>query len=428
MTQSEQAIYRENIERIAAYIASGSKQSQCLGVEFENILVHKADGSPVSYDGPCGVEQILKRLSATYTEKTCHDGHVLGLQSGNATITLEPAACLEYSAGPFTTIDQVKDSLEQFHAVLDPILDDFGLEIADLGYHPSARAQELSLIPKKRYEAMSRYLGEIGPYGACMMRGSASLQVSLDYTSEADAIKKLRLVDALAPLLSLLCDNSPIFEKKRASGHMIRTLIWKNYDPARCMVIPHTFDDSFGFYDYAEFAYNQAAIIAPQPDGSWSYAGSTTFTQLYRDRLMEDADIEHALSMIFPDGRLKRFLEIRPADALPKSYALAYIALLKGVFYNKENLDAMSTSFAKANVSEESIAQAKESLMSKGYDGCVYGRRPAEWLDMVFEAAERGLSDEEALYLAPLHDLVREEQTLAQRYPESFYTHYLGLH
>lgn len=427
MTQAEQAIYRENIERIAGYIASGCKQSQCLGVEFENILVHKADGSPVAYDGPHGVEQILERLSATYPEKTCQDGHVLGLQGGNATITLEPAACLEYSAGPFTTIDQVKNSLEQFRATLDPILDEFGLEVADLGYHPSACTQELSLIPKKRYEAMSRYLGEIGPYGACMMRGSASLQVSLDYTSEEDAIKKLRLVDTLAPLLSLLCDNSPIFEKKRAHQHMVRTLIWKNYDPARCMVIPHTFDDSFGFRDYAEFAYNQAAIIAPHSDGSWSYAGSTTFAQLYRDRLMEDADIEHALSMIFPDGRLKRFLEIRPADALPKPYALAYVALLKGVFYNEDNLDELSAAFARAHVNEERIAKAKESLMSKGYDGCAYDRRPAEWLEMVFEAAQRGLSEEEAVYLAPLHDLVCQEQTLAQRYPEDFYTHYLGL-
>lgn len=426
MTQnSAHTNYEENVERIASYIASGCKQSKRLGVEFENILVHTADGSPVGYDGEHGVEQLLWALSNTYPEKTCQDGHLLGLQGGNATITLEPAACLEYSAGPFETIAQVQESLDSFHAALDPILDDFGLELAHLGYHPSARAQDLTLIPKKRYDAMSRYLGEIGPYGACMMRGSASLQVSIDYNSEEDAIQKLRLVDAIAPLLSLLCDNSPIFEKQRAPHHMVRTLIWKNYDPKRRMVIPHTFNPGFGFHDYAEFVYTMEAIIAPEADGSWSYADNKTFAQLYEHRLMTESDIEHALSMIFPDGRLKRFLEIRPADALPAPYALGYIALIKGIFYDEDALTELSDTLS-AVVNEDAIAQAKDSLMRDGYDAVVYGRHPAEWLEMLFSAAKRALNDEDGAYLAPLHALVEEQRTLADSYPDELFAHYLS--
>lgn len=421
---SAQTIYQENVNRIASFIADGCKQTQRLGVEFENILVHIADGSLVSYDGPYGVEQLLERLSTAYPEKTCQSGHLIGLQGGNATITLEPAACLEYSTGPFETIDQVEESLNHFHKVLDPLLDEFGLELAYVGYHPSACARDLKLIPKKRYAAMSRYLGEIGPFGACMMRGSASLQVSIDYESEQDAIQKLRLVDAMAPLLSLLCDNSPIFEKKRAPHHMVRTLIWKNYDPKRRMVIPHTFDPSFGFRDYAEFVYNMEAIIARKPDGSWAYAGHSTFAKLYENRIMTDDDIEHALSMIFPDGRLKRFLEIRPADALPAPYALGYIALIKGIFYNKHNRSILSKAFADIN--EASIMEAKDALMKDGYDACVYNRKPAEWLELIFDAAKQGLSEKERHYLTPLHALVEKQQTLAESYSDEFYAHYLG--
>ena len=423
-TIEHSSTYEQNVERIVAYLQSGCKTSQQLGVEFENILVKRGTKEAVSYEGRHGVKEILERLSAFYPDKLYDEGHLIGLAHKDATVTLEPAACLEYSAGPYTTATEAEESFKDFLSKLQPILDEFGLEMANLGYHPTACAHDLTLIPKQRYYAMDRYLSQFGRFGACMMRCSAALQVSIDYTSEADAIRKLRVANALSPLFSLLCDNSPIFEGRRTRHHMARTLVWSNYDPHRCMIIPGTFDEGFGFRDYAEFVMNTAAIVVPEKEGHWRYVGELTFDEVYADRLMEESEIEHALSIIFPDGRLKRFLEIRPADSLPLPYSTGYIALIKGLFYHEANVDMLSRELA--SVTEGSIKHAKRELIHNGYDADL-GRHfavagtpaittPQEWLTHLLDLAEQGLDPQEAAYLAPLRDLVENKATLASRY------------
>lgn len=414
MAMDNATIYEQNVQQIVDFIMSGCKKDQGLGVEFENILVKKDTYAPVSYGEEQGVREILERLSAYYPHKVYEGINLLGLSTDDASITLEPAACLEYSAGPYHTVGEVEASFLDFRSKLEPVLDEFGLTMAELGYHPSARARDLELIPKKRYYSMNRYLRGFGRFGACMMRCSAALQVSIDFTSEEDALKKLRVANALAPLFALLTDNSPIFEGRPVKQHMIRTLIWNNYDTNRCMVIPGTFDEDFSFRKYAEFIMNTAAIVVPDKNEGWRYVGEETFADVYSDRVMDVIETEHALSMVFPDGRLKRFLEIRPADALPTAYAMGYVALIKGLFYDQRNLDQLTVDIA--NVTESSIQHGKREMMKDGYDAYLGDRDPVDWLTSLLDMAERALDEEEARYLAPLRELVNSRETLAERY------------
>lgn len=420
---SKKAWYDRNVDRIVERLQAGCKDEQLLGVEFENILVKRDSYEPVTYSEPKGVLEVLRRLSAHYDELLAEDGHVLGLanKKNAARVTLEPGAFVEYSSAPLATVGEVESAFRGFRKQLLPILDDLDLTLAELGYHPQARSRNMELIPKKRYLAMNRYLTMFGRFGSCMMRCAAALQVNIDYSSEADAVRKIRIATGLAPLFALLTDNSPIFEGRRTKQHMARTMVWANYDATRVTVVPGTFDEDFGFRSYAEYVYNMESIIVPEGD-DWRYSGEETFAEAYSDKPMEERDVLHALTMVFPDARLKGVLEIRPADALPLPYAMAYVALIKGLFYSDTNLELLEKELE--GLSESSVEQAKRLLIRDGFsadlsglDGYgASGRTPREWLVHLFDLASCSLDDSESVYLQPLLGVAERGRTLAQDY------------
>ena len=422
MSNETASVHQRNVETIAAHIRSGCKPSQKLGVTFENILVHQGTYTAASYSGRGGVGEVLERMRAFHPTPIEEEGRLLGLSddAGEPVATLEAGSTLAFHARPHERITEVEQAVRGFRRELLPVLDDFGLMLADLGYHPSARARELELIPKHRYQGMSRYLPQFGRFGTCIMRGSASLHVSIDFTSEADAIRKLRIATSLSPLLALLTDNSPIFEGSLTRHHMVRTLVWSNYDPTRPMTLPGTFDEDFSFERYAEFVMGVEAITVPHEDGTWSYEGERTFDEVYADKVMTEDEIRHALNMVFPDARLKTYLEIRPADALPLNHALAYVTLIKGLFYSERNLETLERDLE--GMTEYAIDQAKRILIRDGYQGDLstlpgYGAHtPREWLVHLFDLAATALADEESVYLQPLLNLAESGTTLAKTY------------
>ncbi len=402
-----------NIEAFVSYFESGVKRNDApgeLGIELEHIIVH-SDLSPVSYSGDHGVEWILRKLATDYHHSTYDAaGDLLGVSRPNEAVTLEPAAQLELSAGPYESLEEASAAFSSFERTLADILSPAGERVAPVGYHPTATAMSLELIPKRRYEFMDRYLGSKGKFGPCMMRGSASTQVSIDYFSRDDCLRKLRLAFALVPLLALMCDNSPVFEGRPRTHRLVRTKVWQHCDPDRCGVVPGIMEGSFTLRRYAEYLLDTPAILIPGSKGQWDYS-ERTFGDIYANQPMTRADVEHAVSMFFNDVRLKTYIEIRPADAMPIPYVIAYAALIKGLFYDQNNLDALDRLFAGVDAAQ--VEHAKEGLMADGYRATPYNRPAAELCDRLVELAYGGLKPRERHFLDPLAELVRRRTTLA---------------
>ncbi len=413
MTHESSSFHERNRAKMVAFFERGDTCSQKLGFELEHVLLHARTNEPVSYSEPRGVHDILKRLAPAYDRELLDGDDVIGLVRDGQTITIEPAGQLEISAGPFARVGEIEAAYAAFRSQLDPIMDEFSVVTPLLGYNPSACARDLELIPKYRYECMTKFLGAQAYEGICMMRGTCSLQISVDFHDEADAIKKLRVAQKLAPILSLISDNSPVFEREKRPCRLVRTMVWARMNQDRVGTVPGSLERGFSFVDYADYILSREAILVPdanEPSG-WRYVGNQTFEEIYAEREMSVAEIEHALSMVWPDARLKNFVEIRPADAMPIEYCLGYTALVQALFYNPSTLDELDSMLS--DVSENDVRQAKDALMETGYDAQVYGRPVSSWVGTLFELAEGVLGSEERAYLEPLGSLVSRRVTLA---------------
>ena len=404
-----------NRDNLVKYFKNSSKYSQTLGFELEHILLHK-DGMPVSYSEPGGVRDVLTRLAASYNRVAYENGNIVGMSRSYEVITIEPAGQIEVSLGPFRTVTEIEAAYLAFRDSLDPILDEFGLHAAMLGYNPVACARDLEVVPKFRYARMTEFLGAQSYYGICMMRGSASLQISVDYENEVDALHKLRIAEAIAPILAHMCDNSPIFEMQEREKNLVRTRIWSSMKQDRTGTVPESMKTGYSFSQYADYIMTRQAILVPSEDGEgWCSAGEATFDEVYADRQMTERDLEHALSMVWPDVRLKSFLEIRPADAMPIEYCLAYAVLIKSLFYSPRNLGVLESLLA--NVGEDHVAQAKAELAEKGYGAEIYGRSIGFWVDLLLVLASGTLQPGEEAYLEPIASMVKYRFTLAEIWP-----------
>jgi glutamate--cysteine ligase len=430
-------------QAIARYLARGSDSgcNYCLGFELEHFVVQQAGQTLVPYlpsaDGRPGVQDILERISPFYSKQGFEaqpDGsqHLVALSRPGAVITLEPGAQLEISIDPKESIADIERIYQDFRAELDPVLDEFGYELLTLGYHPTACAFEIPLIPKTRYHHMDHHFQQTGRHGICMMRASASTQVSIDYFCELDCVRKFRVANALGPLLAFATDNSPVFEAAKAGSdnssrsglpvprRMVRMAIWDDVDANRSLTAPWTFDEHFGFASYAETLLAAPAIFQVALDvegetcpgrGSLSmYTGSASFADVYSSLPFTKSLVEHILSLFFFDARLKGYIEIRIADSLPPDLALAFTALIKGLFYDEVNLDYLAE--ATRTVDASQIADAKAALRQDGYQALVYQRNAAQWLDELLELAQKSLPTEELRYLEPLAVLIGTRTTL----------------
>jgi glutamate--cysteine ligase len=429
------------VRSVSEYIARGIDHGcgDCIGLELEHCIVRAEDLALVPYfddpeSGAPGVGRILKRLAPFYEDETYEtqaDGqkHLIGLSRRYANITLEPGAQFEISMGPVLRIPDLDIVYRAFRAELDPILAEFGYRLLELGYHPTSSAHEIPLIPKDRYHFMDEHFKSTGKHGICMMRATASAQVSVDYSSEADAVQKFRVANALGPLLAFITDNSPLFEGRpvgsggvAASGlaiphRMARTAIWDDVDALRSMTAPHTFDEDFGFDSYAASILQAPAIFTVEAgkDGEKHgvQQGMKSFAEVLTGQNLDRATIEHILSLLFFDVRFKTYIEIRMADSLPIEYALAYAALIKGLFYHEETVRRLGERFERLDAA--AVAAAKIALQNAGYDAMVYQHTAAEWLDDLMEMAREALDAEERCYLKPLACLVAARTTLLDK-------------
>jgi glutamate--cysteine ligase len=440
---------QQQAQAIATYIAQGIEHGcgDCIGMELEHFIVRATDKALVPYhrdpttDAP-GVRDVLERLVPFYDEQiyeTQPDGRkdLIGLNRSYASITLEPGAQIEISISPVLEIRDIQIVYHAFRSDIDPILAEFGYELLTSGYHPTSRARNIPLIPKARYHFMDEYFKSTGAHGICMMRATASTQISIDYSSATDAIRKFRIANLLSPLLAFITDNSPVFESTHIASQkadkmrmgtgalslpipqcMVRTAIWDDVDPARSLTAPGTFDEGFSFESYGAAILRAPAIFTVEDNEAGGRANvaqcGRSFAEVFAGHSLSRANIEHILSLFFFDVRFKTYVEIRIADSLPLPYALSFAALIKGIFYSPEaltSLDALVTRFGHDGAA--AISDAKAALRQQGFAAHIYGQTAAEWLDELLKMAETSLGENDRHFLAPLAHLITSRTTLA---------------
>ena len=417
-TPENQPCREQNVRAIVDWIIDGADgKSTRVGIEMEHQILHGDGGSRVGYSEEHGIEDLLKRMGENWPEQTYEGEHLMGLGRSmdgiRETVTLEPGGQVELSAGPFNDLSTALEALSDFEDELKGYLEPVGELAVQMGYMPVDKAADVELIPKKRYEFMDKYFANTGEYGTCMMRGSASTQISIDFANRKEAIRKMRLAYCAAPIIAMMCDNAIMFEGQLREYYLVRNEIWSSVDPARCGIIPGVLDEDWTLDKYAEWLLDTPAIVAIDENGEKVY-DERTFGEIFAEKVMTEADIEHAISMVFPDVRLKQYIEFRTADALPAKYAAAVAALVKGCFYADSALDALDELFK--GVTERDVMLAKMGMEAEGYEAKIYNRNKEAWwyaekLNMV---AKLNLTKEERDILEPLTTYAFSHVTLAE--------------
>jgi glutamate--cysteine ligase len=339
----------ENESELVEYLEAGSKPPEQwrIGTEHEKFGFLIDDLSPLRYDGDSGIAAVLKALSAGFAwEPVEEDGNIIALRGDDGAITLEPGGQLELSGAALEnlhqTCDEVHAHLHQVKSVVEPM----GVGFLGMGFTPLWRRDEMPWMPKGRYRIMRGYMPRVGTLGLDMMVRTATVQVNLDFSDEADMVKKFRVSLALQPLATALFANSPFYEGKPNGYLSYRSMIWRDTDPARCGMLPFVFEPGMGFERYARYAL-EVPMYFVHRKGCYIDAAGQSFRDFLGGKLPAlpgelptIADWEDHLTTVFPEVRMKRFLEMRGADAGAWKSLCALPAFWVGLLYDKDCLDA----------------------------------------------------------------------------------------
>lgn len=333
---------------ILTFMASGSKPKEDwrLGTEHEKFVYHLADLRPPSYEEPNGIYDVLSAFETFGWEPVLEGDNLIALKKGMASISLEPGGQLELSGAPLETVHQtcaeVGSHLEQC-AALGKVLK---LGFLGHGFIPNRRREEIPVMPKGRYAIMRRYMPLVGSLGLDMMFRTCTVQVNLDFGSEADMVKKFRVSLALQPIATALFANSP-FKEGEPNGYLsYRSHIWTDTDPDRTGMLPFVFEEGFGFERYVDYMLDVPMYFVYR-QGRYIDVAGQSFRDFMNGKLPglpgerpTLTDWKDHLSTAFPEVRLKTFLEMRGADAGPWARICALPALWVGLLYDTTALDA----------------------------------------------------------------------------------------
>ena len=413
----------EKKEDLIRYFASGAKPRDQwrVGTEYEKVLVSKRDGRALPFSGPSGVEEIMRRLIDRYGyEADDEHGRIIALRGERAPITIEPGGQVELSGEQCDNVHCAHREFTQHAQQLIEIGHQIGATVLGLGIQPVSRIDEIELLPKSRYHIMYPYMARKGRLGQRMMKQTAGVQANLDFSDEADAIRKLRVSMAIVPLLYAAFANSAISDGTLNGFHSFRGHIWSDTDGDRCGVPAFIFRDDAGFEDYAEYALDVPMyfILRDHRYVDLTVPPGITFRQyMARGWNGQRASIEdwaNHLTTIFTEVRLKKYVEIRTADSQPPALMLALPALLKGVLYDNDCLAAAWDLVKRWSYPEriELTRMAHKSGLETRAGRVSFKELALELLQigssgLVRQRALNERGEDESIYLARLTDLVR---------------------
>ena len=335
--------------QLAEYLAAGGKPRArfAIGTEHEKFGFRHSDLAPPQYE-PGGIRALLEGMAAADRwEPILDQGNPIGLTKGKASVSLEPAGQLELSGGLAGTLHETRAEIEAHNALVRQVAGPLGLGFAPLGFHPTMRREDMPWMPKGRYAIMRRYMPKVGTLGLDMMTRTCTVQVNLDFADEADMVRKMRVSLALQPVATALFANSP-FTEGRPNGFLsYRAHVWTDTDPFRSGIPGVFFEDGFGFERYAEWVIDNVPMYFVYRNGRYVDLAGKSFRRFMQGGLRHAeagtatmGDAADHLTTVFTDVRLKRFIEMRGADAGTPAMMVAQSALWVGLLYDEAALAA----------------------------------------------------------------------------------------
>lgn len=414
-----------SVRQLAEWFAAGSKPRDAwrIGTEHEKFGFRREGFAPPPYE-PTGIRAMLEGLQAKGWAPIMDGANVIGLKRDGASVSLEPGGQFELSGAPMADLHatrvELASHLREVHEVAGPL----GLGFAPLGFHPMARREDMPWMPKGRYAIMRGYMPKVGGMGLDMMVRTCTVQVNLDFGDEADMVEKLRIGLALQPLATALFANSPFRDGKPSGFLSLRGLVWTDTDPDRTGIPEVVFEQGFGFERFAEFALDVPMYFVMR-EGRWIDATGIPFRAFLEGRAGNALEGQRAtmgdwadhVTTVFTDVRLKRFLEMRGADAGSAAMLTAKPAFWTGLLYDDAAQKAAAA--LTRDWSVEDIRALRQAVPREALRATIRGRRLQDVARDALAIARDGLKARglgEEVYLAPLDEIVASGLTQAERW------------
>jgi glutamate--cysteine ligase len=435
----------QRIDELVAYIAGGCKQRENwrIGTEHEKFPFYVGETAPVPYEGQRGICVLLERMQQRLNWQPIFDnGRVVGLfdPGGESAISLEPGGQFELSGAPLETIHQIcqegSNHLKHLREVAEPL----GIRFLGLGSSPKWSLAETPRMPKSRYEIMTRYMPRVGTKGLDMMYRTCTIQVNLDFESEADMRRKMQVGLKLQPMATALFANSPFAEGRPAGLQSWRSDTWRDTDNQRSGLLEICFSRDFSFADYVEWALDVPMYFVIR-DGRYHDATHLTFRKYMAgdaraeipDGMPTLGDWIHHLSTLFPDVRLKRYLEMRGADGGSWRRICALPAFWVGLLYDEGSLSA-AEALTKSWRYDEVLA-LRNAVPAEGIKASFRNTTLLEVAREVLEISRNGLrnrsrlqadGNDETSFLSTLDEVVARGTTSAEELLRAYHTRWGG--
>jgi glutamate--cysteine ligase len=415
-----------SLRQLAEWFAAGSKPRGAwrIGTEHEKFGFRRSDLGAPPY-APDGIRAMLEGIAAKGWEPILDGGQPIGLKRGPASVSLEPGGQFELSGAPMedlhATRAELAAHLQEVHEVAGPL----GLGFAPLGFHPLARREDMPWMPKGRYAIMRHYMPKVGGMGLDMMLRTCTVQVNLDFGDEADMAEKLRISLALQPLATALFANSPFIEGKPSGYLSLRGRVWTDTDPDRTGIPAVAFEPGFGFERFADFVLDVPMYFIMR-EGKWIDAAGVPFRAFLDGKAEKLAghratmgDFADHVTTVFTDVRLKRFLEMRGADAGSVPMLMAKPAFWTGLLYDDAAQKAAAALIRGWTVEE--MRALRLTAPQQALKATIRGRSLQDIARDALAIARdgliaRGLGEE--VYLAPLEEIAASGLTQAERWLE----------
>ncbi len=425
MTDTGEIVEIHHKSQLIEYFEQGNKPPEQwgIGTEHEKFLFHKSNLKRLDYQTEPGVKTIFRCMQKSGWQPIKEGKKIIGLKKEGASVTLEPGGQFELSGRNVKTVKETCREAKMHFEALNRICQKYDLFMLSLGVDPFSKTEDVPWIPKERYAWMRAYMPDKGSHGLEMMTHTASIQVNLDYADEPDMIKKMRVGQALQPVVSAIFSNAPFYQGTPNGFLSYRGHIWDHTDPDRCGFLPFIFEEGFGFERWVDYLLD-IPIYFMVRNGTYQSAEGMTFRAFLQGKhrlrpRMEDW-ITH-LSTVFPDVRLRQFIEMRGADAGSVAQIASLSALWVGLLYDPVSLEEANELISKWDV--KTIQEVRHLVPRKGLNARSGNMHAGTVAGEIYRIARDGLNrraiachmESESRFLEPVREITKSGITQAEK-------------